>query len=217
MSSEVQIYNRALVKLGADRILSPEDDTPPARVIKSMYDQVRDAELRRYRWKFAIKRAELLALVAAPVWGYSFQYPLPDDYLGLIQVGDVYVRALRQQNARWSVEAGAIHTNYQAPLKIRYTARIEDAGVYDPLFVEVLACKLALEACETLTQSAGKYQSAAQAYEFAMSEAIRMDSIENPPDELAEGPWLDSRNAGVSGIYGMDSGEPWQAYPRGDV
>lgn len=216
MSSEVQIYNRALVKLGAQRVLSPDDDTPEGRVLKSMYDQVRDAELRRYRWKFAIKRAELLALVEKPLWGYAFQYPLPEDYLGLIQVGEYYVRALRQQNARWSVENNRIHTDMQAPLRIRYTARIEDSGIYDPLFVEVLACKLALEACETLTQSSGKKQDAANEYKFAVSEAIRMDSIENPPDELSEGTWLASRLDGYD-VGGINSGDPWQAYPRGDV
>jgi hypothetical protein len=59
----------------------------------------------------------------------------------------------------------------------------------------VLACKLALEACETLTQSGSKYEAAANGYKFALAEAARQDAIENPPDELPWGSWLDSREA----------------------
>lgn len=211
MASKVSIANRALTKLGAERVLLLEDDTQQARTLNSMFDDVRDAEIRRHRWKFAIKRAELIALADGPGWGYRFQYPLPNDYLGLIQVGEQYVRMGRQ--APWSVEAGNILTNLQAPLRIRYLSRVENPGLFDPLFVEVLACKLALEACETLTQSPGKKQAAMEEYKFAVSEAVRQDAIENPPDELPQGSWLDVRNGGSDqAAHGATS---WMSYPSG--
>jgi hypothetical protein len=195
MASDVSIANRALTKLGADRILLLTDETQAARTINSMYTDVRDAEIRRYTWKFSIKRTSLSALATAPEWGFDFQYPLPFDYLGLVQVNEYYVRSLTDKNAAWSVEGGNILTNFEAPLKLRYKARIENPAMFDPLFVEVLACKLALEACETLTQSGSKYDAAAQGYKFALAEAARQDAIENPPDELPWGSWLDSREA----------------------
>lgn len=195
MASDVSIANRALTKLGADRILLLTDETQAARTINSMYADVRDAEIQRYHWKFSIKRTSLSALVAAPAWGYDYQYQLPADYLGLIQVGEYYARSLNDKTAPWSVEGGMILTNLDAPLKLRYKARIENAAAFDPLFVEVLACKLAMEACETLTQSGSKYDAASQGYKFALSEAARQDAIENPPDEYPWGTWLGSREA----------------------
>src|SRR5438105_3090689 len=156
MASKVSIANRALTKLGADRILLLSDDTQQARVMNSMFDDVRDAEIRRHHWKFAIKRASIPALVAAPVWGYAYQYPVPMDYLGLVQVNQIYVRSVRKGTAPWSVEGGNILTDLTAPLNVRYVARIDNPGTYDPLFVEALACKLALEAAESLTQSSSK-------------------------------------------------------------
>lgn len=209
MASKVSIANRALTKLGAERILLLEDENQQARVMKSMFDDVRDAEIRRNRWKFAIKRAELVALAAAPLFGYRNQFPLPNDYIGLVQVGEHYVRT--GQQALWSVEGGNILTNLPAPMRIRYQARIENTGLFDPLFVEVLSCKLAMEASETLTQSGTKYQAAADAYQFALREAVRQDAIENPPDELPQGSWLDSRGYGPSHA----SGSPWSSYPSG--
>lgn len=194
MPSDVSIANRALTKLGADRILLLTDETQAARTINSMFTDVRDAEIRRYTWKFSIKRTSLSALVAAPAWGYEFQYPLPSDYLGLVQVNEWYVRP-RDRKAPWSVEGGNILTDFEAPLKLRYKARIENAALFDPLFVEVFACKLAMEACETLTQSGSKYDAAAQGYKFALSEAARQDALENPPEEFPWGSFLDAREA----------------------
>jgi len=214
VASKVSIANRALTKLGEERILLLSDDTKPARTLNAMFDDVRDAELRRHRWRFAIARTSLSALVEAPAWGYTRQFPLPSDYLSLVQVGEVYVRASSKGQASWSVEGGRILTNMEAPLKIRYVARVDNYGLYDPLFVEVLACKLALESCETLTQSNTKYQSVAEAYTFAVREAVRQSAIENPPDELPDGSWLDSRGPG-GGTVGVDSGEAWQSFPRG--
>lgn len=214
MASIVSIANRALTKLGEDRILLLTDDTKPARTMNSMFADVRDAELRRHRWKFAIKRGSLLALTEVPEWGYLYQYPLPADFLGLVQVGERYVRASDKSVAPWSVEGRRILTSLAAPLRIRYTARIEDPTLYDPLFVEVLACKLAYEAAETLTQSGAKLEAAGKAYTFALSEAVRQDAIENPPDELPQGSWLDARGAdGESYKYSIENG--WTAYPSG--
>ena len=194
MVSEVSIANRALTKLGADRILMLTDESQTARTINSMYVDVRDAEIRRYTWKFSIKRTSLSALVTPPAWGYKYQYPLPSDYIGLVQVNEFYSRP-RDRKAAWSIEGDSILTDFDAPLKLRYKARIENADLYDPLFVEVLACKLAMEACETLTQSGSKYDAAAQGYKFALSEAARQDALENPPEEFPWGSFLDARGA----------------------
>lgn len=212
MASKVSIANRALSKLGQDRILLLSDDNKAARTINQMIDEVIDAELRRYLWNFAITRTALPALADAPAWGYAYQYPVPADYLALVQVNDYYVRSSGQQ-ALWSVEAGHILTNLGAPLKIRYIRRVDNPSLFDPLFVEVLACKLAMEACETLTQSETKFERMVGQYRFAVGEAIRQDAIENPPDNLPMGSWLDVRTGETDYATTADGG----IYPSGVV
>lgn len=205
MPSKIEIANRALTKLGADRILALSDTSKEATTLSSMFDTVLDAELRRHRWKFAIKRDSLNALVAAPAWGYQYAYNLPADFLALVQVNDFYVRGLKQKTL-WSIESGQILTDFGAPLKVRYISRVSNVTLLDPLFVEVLACKLAYEACESLTQSAQKRQLAGQEYEFAVKEAVRQDAIENPPDELPWGSWMDSRESMATSATGPSAG-----------
>lgn len=213
MASKVSIANRALAKLGEDRILLLTDDNKAARTLNQMFDDVLDAELRKSRWKFSIARDSLSALVAAPAWGYSYQYPLPSDFIGLVQVNDTYVRSGTSQQAMWSVEAGHILTNLVAPLKVRYVQRVTNPGLFDPLFVETLACKLAMEACETLTQSETKFTRVAEQYKQSLMEARRQDAIENPPDELPQGSWLDSRGYAAGYATNADGG----IYPSGVV
>lgn len=195
---KTSLANYALSKVGEDPILALTDDTKKARLLNRIFDQVRDAELRRVRWKFSIKRDTALALVEPPAWGYTYQYPLPSDFLGLVQVNDIYVRGGKQRTP-WSVEQARILTDMAAPLKLRYVARITNTGLWDPLFNEVVACKLAMEVTETLTQSEGKRGQARDEFKFALSEAKRQDAIESPPDELPWGSWLDSREGGYVG------------------
>ncbi len=56
----LDIANRAIQHLtGVNRIFSLSDNAPAAREIAFAYDKVRDAELRRNLWRFAIRRAML--------------------------------------------------------------------------------------------------------------------------------------------------------------
>lgn len=198
-SSKTEIANRALTKLGQTSVLLITDDNAAARVMNRIFDSVADSEVQDNRWKFAIARTRLSALEATPVDGqFRYQYPLPMDYLALIQVGDFYARTYSSSRTRWSVEGTNILTDLPAPLNFRYVQRITNVALFTPMFVEALASRLALEACETLTQSDSKYQRVAAQYREALMRAARADAIENPPDELPEGSWLDSRESGSS-------------------
>lgn len=216
-SSTTDIANRALTKLGEQRVLSLSDDTAAGRTMRSIFEQVRDAELRRSRWNFAMRRASLSALAAAPEWGYAYQYPMPTDFLSLVQVGEFYIRPSTKAKGPWSVEStdsgSAILTDIPAPLLIRYVRRVENSGLFDPLFVEVLACRLAFEACETITQSSSKKEAASQEYKAALSEAARCNAIENPPNDLPHGTWLEARE----GVLGVGTVGAYETYGSGTV
>jgi len=198
MASKTDIANRALTKLGDDRITDLLDDTERARTINSMYDICRDAELRAHVWNFAIKRASLPRLVTVPEFGFDFEFQLPAQCLRLIQVNDWWywwgnTDYVTISNAEFAVEGRKILTNYNAPLQIRYMESIDDPGLYDSLFVEAFACRLALEACERITQSNTKLQAIQQQYEATIRQAVKVDAIENPPVQLPDESWMLSR------------------------
>jgi len=198
MASQVEIANRALTKLGAARIISFGDDNKQARAVQSMFTIVRDAELRAHVWSFAVKRASLAALVSAPDWGFEYEYELPSDCLRLLQVNDFFQGPSmddyrNQSTAEYMLESNKILTDYVAPLKIRYIRREEDTAQWDSTFVEAIACRLAAEMAEDLTQSNQKKDAAWKEYDQALMAAIRSGAVEQQHQDMPDDSWVLSR------------------------
>lgn len=197
-ASVIQVCNRALTKLGSARIVDLLDDSRQARALNAAYEPVRDLVLRTYRWGFALKRALLSASATTPAFGFAYQYVLPSDYLLVDQVGeqmptvvsDSYVGT---EIVDYAIENGRLLTDKAAPLALRYIARIVDPTVWDAHFAEVLACKLAWELCEELTQSDAKRQLAQGEFRNAVAAAIKVNAILRVPTQFADGHWVMSR------------------------
>jgi hypothetical protein len=192
MTSEVDIANRALSKLGEIRITSLSDNNKAARAMQARYSLLRDAELAASAWGFAVRRVLLAASTDVPAWGYARIFNRPVDDIRPLMVGDlpVNVRAVdvmfaagpvRGDRPDWQIVENRIQTDLAAPLKYEYIARVTDSGVFDPLFVEVLACRLAADACEEITQSNTKQEAMLFQYREALSVARRTHALWEPP------------------------------------
>lgn len=195
MASTVEIYNRALIKLGAAIVTSVDDASKPARTLTAIYDTVRKSELRKSLWGFALATVELPAVSTPPAWGFANSFQLPSDFLRLVQVNDTFVdpslNDYRQDDdSAYRIEAGTIYTDFDAPLKLRYVRDITDPGRFDPLFVEAIAGKLAYEACEAITQNSGKREQANQDYVMAKRDAYKVNAIEKPPQGWPDSSWM---------------------------
>lgn len=185
-TSDVSISNLALQKLGAARIVSLTEDSPNARECNACFEAMRDLELRKHRWGFAIKRAQLAADSTEPDFGPANYFTLPSDFLRLLEQDDDRNSHLLD----WRIEsnssgAKAIVTDDDAPLEIRYIYRVTDPTVFDACFVEALACRIAIQMCEKITQSQSKKEDVQMQYRDAIREARRTNAIEgvsaNPP------------------------------------
>lgn len=197
-TSKTTICNRALTKLGADRILDLSDDNKQARSLNAVYDTVLDDELSKYVWSFACARASLAALSTPPAFGFTAAYALPADYLRIVQVGQFYVIGDLSDyrggpNPLYSIEGTSILTNLPAPLYIRYLFRNIDPMTYAPPFVELMACRLAAEIAEDLTQSNTKRQLAQAEYKEALKDARRLGAIERAPEKMPDNEWVTGR------------------------
>lgn len=189
MASEVSIANRALQKLGATRIASLSDASTSARAANACYEILRDAELRRHAWNFAISRAALAADATAPDWGRANAFELPTDFLRLLP-------PYPEDNLNtldWQIEGRKIYTDDSAPLYIRYVAQVTDPNTMDPLFRELLASRMAVEMCEELTQSNTKKAALRDEIKETIAEAKRTNAIENVSAETPEDTWLTAR------------------------
>lgn len=200
MASRVGVINRALVKLGVQNIADPDEESEPARVAKQVFDDTVRAELRKYPWLFATRRAQLAASATAPVFGFKTAFPLPVDFARIVQVGEYFdfsgIRnaPLDRSVVPYRIEGAQILTDLPAPLNIRYVADVSsDPGQWDATFVDALACRLAAEMCETLTKAPSKTEMMEKAYRRAIGEARRLAAIESPPEPIPDNSWTMTR------------------------
>jgi len=188
-TSVVSIANLALQKLGESPIVSMSENSGAARAMNACYEAMRDRELRANLWKFAKRRATLAAHVTEPDFTFGYAFPVPSDFLRLIKPARV--------GLDWHLEYHegvlAILTNDGDSLEIRYIAKITDPTLFDPLFVEMLACKMAAHCAEALTQSNSKKQAAMEEYKEVRREARQINAFEVNIQPVPVDEWLTAR------------------------
>ena len=189
MASVVDICNIALQKLGAGKITSLSQDTTNARACATAYEHCKKAALENHPWRFAVKRASLAADSPDPDWGKSAGYELPADYVRLVNDYPEFNSADRD----YEIEGRKIFSNRSAPLEIRYVHNVEDASLFSPLFCEVLACDMADQMCEALTQSNSKKASISSDKEEAIAKAKKANAFVRPPQRMPTDEWITGR------------------------
>ncbi len=193
MSSETEICNRALQKLGDESIGAFGDtDSKAARECLKAFAPLRKSELRKYPWSFAINMQALAASSVAPVWKWDTAFPLPDDFERLLEIEDLGANEY-QMGQHEGVKAIFCDLASTAACNIRYVADVDEVPLWDSAFTEAFVAKLAMELGEVLTASSSKVELARTHYETAIREAKASNAIEQPPEDFPEDDWNEAR------------------------
>jgi hypothetical protein len=138
-SSDLTICNLALGKIGARRIIAMDEESNEARVCRLHYAETRDEVLRSHRWNFAVKRETLTLIATEPAFGWKAGFAMPMDCLRVFEVNGW---DFSRRESVWEIEGRFVMINEESA-DIRYIARIEDANLFDSIFIEAFATKLA--------------------------------------------------------------------------
>lgn len=194
--SIVDAYNNALQKLGANRVISPNDNSREARACNVAYDSNRRSELRKYRWNFAKTRVVLAPDVNAPAFGFTYQFTLPTDCLRVLIPKD--------SGLDWVIEGRKILTNtLQSPyggattsgaaLSLLYISDITDPAQWDPTFFDMVTIAMAIDMVDDLTQSNTKKQLLEADYKEAKEAAKMSNAFELLPADAPDDYWWEVR------------------------
>lgn len=181
LTTSAEIINRALDKIGHGPPLS--ETSRVGLLTARMYPISLDMALRTFPWNFAQKRLNIVADGTAPLWGYSKAFTLPADFIRLLEVHHV---------EDYKIEGGKILANADT-IDILYVYKITDVAKFDPLFIEYLASTMAVEMCETLTQSNSKKQLLLQEKMLNFQQAKRVDVVGHPVAVDDNDSWLNAR------------------------
>lgn len=186
MTAPVDICNIALSRIGGESITSIDEGTRQARLCQIHYDPSLNAELRGHPWNFATKRVSLALNVAVPVYEYSNQFSLPDDWLRVIRINEDEVCN------DYRVEGRKLLTN-NTVVYLEYIAKVTDPNQMDAQFIDVFAQRLAAEVAYPLTKNQTITDGAWKVYNQKIRLARGMDAQEGTPRNIEADLWLGSR------------------------
>ncbi len=160
MPSVIEICNRALSNIGNSRsINSLNEASKEAGECSLHFDACRDAVLSDFDWNFASRRVALADTNSPPPdWQYAYRYPTDCLRITAIMVPGVRNpasadRVHYQVGADSSGTGKLIYTD-QPQAWLKYVMRITDVNMFDAIFQEALAWRLAAAINMALTGSA---------------------------------------------------------------
>lgn len=185
MSSAATVVNIGLTALGDPTlIVTLDDNTKTANLAKKIYDPLRKAELRAHPWNFARKRVKVAKDATNPAFGYSYRYLKPADFVRLVTTED---------QTDFQIEGDYILSDDSSPIELIYISNVTDVSKFDPLFMQALGLRLAIDLSPHLTNSGTKRERLKEDYRDVVSEARRTNAIENIPAERPEDTWISVR------------------------
>lgn len=147
MASEVDICNLALSRLGDTAnvaSISPPEGSAQAEHCARFYPLARDVLLEMHPWHFATRRVTLAAL-AVDSWHWQYAYARPSDAIKLLAVLPPSATSDEQAQpyAAEASDSGGLILSNQQSANLLYIARVRDATVFSPRFVDALGWLLA--------------------------------------------------------------------------
>lgn len=171
---KLSICNSALMRCGAEPILTLTDESKRAKAVVAQYEITLKELLIDSPWNFAITRIQLEALSEIPLFGHAVQYELPSDCLRVLEL---------ENRAPYRIESGILQCDEETTINIKYISNVTDPTKYSGAFVKALTLKLAEDISYLLVQSAALQGAIASEAERYLRKARSMNSQEGTPDD----------------------------------
>jgi hypothetical protein len=194
--SDVSICNSALIKLGADRIISLSDDTKSGRVCREQYPKLKEDLLKSHPWNFAITRESLAELTGYdPLFNFERVFALPSDYLRVLDT-DLNIN-LSVQEEPWAIESHPISGQRvllcnASTVNIKFIQLVNEAR-FSVDFAELLALYLAQDLAYAITQNATLSGQLLDKFTLKQREVRSFDGQESSVQQIAADDWLTAR------------------------
>src|SRR5258708_316646 len=190
--SATSICNIGLIDgLGEPPLTDLSDNRKAAIVCRSRYDSIRREILESYVWNCGTKQAQLAAAPAAPLFTFANAYPLPPDFIRMVDLPE-------NDQAVWKVMSmpsgvTALFTDEGSPLNVLYGWDLIDPTKFSPLLSAVIGLAVGFSICEAITGSTAKQRNILQLIEGKLNTARLANSQQNSSEEWDVDVWLRHR------------------------
>ncbi|HEX5213321.1 MAG TPA: hypothetical protein VFW22_16470 [Pseudolabrys sp.] len=181
------VANKALGLLGEGRtILTLDDPTPRARLLRRQYPTARDEALAAYDWNEATKIVQLSATPDIETGSYAAAFLTPGDYLRWIPwdreddnayVGEIVGRYLLANPGCPSVDSDGFPETDS--VLFRYVFRLEQVALWSTGLEAAVAAKLAFYCARAITGRSSDQQAMSNLFESEIVNAKHQDARAN--------------------------------------
>lgn len=177
MASRTEIANLALGHFGQYRIDDIDERSPTAEAVRDCWNICRDSTLRAHHWNFATTPAVLSQLAAPPLFGWTYQWQLPADFLKMVVCNGVYSGT---RDTEFTVRGRTLLTN-ENRAEIEYVQVVAACELWDPQFVTAFALSLAQLVAPRLSLSTNAAENLARRAEQSGQMAAHSDAVDSRP------------------------------------
>jgi hypothetical protein len=193
--SETDIANMAIDVLDDVPIASLSEDTPVGRFMGRNFWRVYDEVIYAYPWAFARKYQAITRDGTAPAFGFLYRYQIPTDCVRILPP---------RANGQWGAlpilherVGNYIYCDFEGPLKLIYTSRETNTGLWNPLFNRILAMQLAVYAAQNITGKIGYVEKAKMLLEDAWAKIATESQEAGTPEPQNRSEVVDVRGVGL--------------------
>lgn len=169
MASVIHICNLALAKIGSPSISSLDEESKEASSCGLLYESIRDEVLQVRPWPSCTKRDALALLDETPAFEFTYAYQLPSDFLDMVRFG-----ASDDTTSPYRIEGRKVLTNI-SPAQCLYIFRNTDTAQYEPMLVDLIATRMAVDLALLVAQSSTMNAAQRQDYEVKRQRARSND------------------------------------------
>lgn len=189
MTSQVQICNLALSRLGASTITSLTDNTTEAKLCNTFFTDLADEVMVEGSWSSTITRASLARTTNTPAFGYTYEFQLPVDpkCLKVLSIDEE-----QSGSVDYRIEGDKLLSN-ESTMKIRYIARLTDTEDWDAFLQRAFISRLASELAYPLTGDARKAEAEFERYQLFVQQGLAQDGQQGSKDSVVATDLIDVR------------------------
>lgn len=180
MPTKLNVFNGALLILAQPIMVSPFDVREDGKLLRERWEAAVNAAYEIGDWNSAIVRKKLSQSATAPEWGYKYYYPLPPDFVRMVQINSTGQR--HDDDIEYQIEGKGIATD-ASDIYIRYVSSellVLVPGEWSQSFADYVSASLAFLVAPKI--NASQLQAASQIMEQRRKVALAVDAVQSPPE-----------------------------------
>lgn len=195
MTSETDIANRALARIGHEAIDSMEENSPEAINANRLYPAARDTVQAAHPWDFCSEVGALAPTTNDREDDWAYKYIMP-TCLRFVRVWPAQGRPNPAYPIEYEIRGQFIYCDVENARAL-YIVRVEDTTLFSAEFVSALAFYLASELCMPLGKQNSVTTRMLEGYdrELARAQSVDANLVPTNQDRMQpEASWITARD-----------------------